>query len=116
MHPERIVVALSREATPSPAGRVTFHPFRPGIEIAELFRDANGAVSALLRYAPGASVPRHRHEAFEQVFVLEGVQEDEEGSYPAGTLVVNPPGYEHSVSSSTGCLVLVLWQRPVAFT
>jgi anti-sigma factor ChrR (cupin superfamily) len=30
-------------------------------------------------------------------------------------LIVNPPGTAHSVESPSGCLVLILWQRPIHF-
>ena len=36
--------------------------------------------------------------------------------YGPGTLVVNAPGSSHSVSSPRGCLVLVVWDSPPAFT
>jgi anti-sigma factor ChrR (cupin superfamily) len=69
----------------------------------------------LLRYAPGSQVPSHQHEGYEHVYVLSGEQQDERGTYPAGTFVVNPPGTSHRVWSPQGCLVLVVWQRPVRF-
>jgi anti-sigma factor ChrR (cupin superfamily) len=47
--------------------------------------------------------------------VLDGSQRDERGTYPAGTLVANPPGTGHSVSSDEGCVILGFWQRPVVF-
>lgn len=94
-----------------------YEPLRPGVDILYLYRDApSGASSALLRYQPGASVPEHRHEGYEQVLVLSGEQRDDRGSYPAGTLVINPPGTFHEISSPGGCLVLIVWQRPVTFT
>jgi anti-sigma factor ChrR (cupin superfamily) len=71
--------------------------------------------AAFLRYQPGASLPRHRHVGREHIFVLAGAQEDERGRYEAGALVVNPPESTHAVSSPDGCLVLVLWDRPVVF-
>jgi anti-sigma factor ChrR (cupin superfamily) len=90
-----------------------FLPFREGVEIAVLRAGAPGV--ALLRYAPGAGVPRHRHPALETILVLEGVQSDERGDYPAGTLILNPAGTEHSVWSATGCTVLIQWNLPVEF-
>ena len=90
-----------------------FQPFREGVEIAWLRADSPAV--ALLRYAPGASVPRHRHTGLETIMVLEGAQSDERGRYAAGALVLNPEGSEHSVWSETGCVVLIQWERPVAF-
>jgi anti-sigma factor ChrR (cupin superfamily) len=94
-----------------------YEPLRPGVDILYLYEDAeSGASSALLRYEPGARVPEHRHEGYEHVFVLSGEQRDERGSYAAGTFVINPPGTSHEISSPEGCLVLIIWQRPVTFT
>lgn len=90
-----------------------FAPFREGVEICELNPDDPGL--ALLRYAPGASVPRHLHTGLETILVLDGVQSDDRGHYPAGSLVLNPEGSVHSVWSEEGCVVLIQWQRPVAF-
>ncbi len=93
--------------------RLPFRPFRDGVEICRL--RADDPVIAVLRYAPGASVPRHRHQGLETVLVLEGSQRDERGEYGAGTLVVNPSGSEHAVASEDGCVVLIQWERSVRF-
>jgi anti-sigma factor ChrR (cupin superfamily) len=90
-----------------------FQPFREGVEICPLLEGAPGV--ALLRYAPGAGVPRHLHRGLETILVLEGVQSDERGDYPAGTLILNPEGTAHSVWSEHGCTVLVQWNNPVEF-
>ncbi len=90
---------------------LTFEPFREGVEIHHI-RIGEPAL-AILRYAPGASVPRHRHTGLETILVLEGIQCDERGCYSKGALVVNPEGSEHSVWSETGCAVLIQWERPV---
>jgi anti-sigma factor ChrR (cupin superfamily) len=60
-------------------------------------------------------VPRHEHAGYEHVFVLAGSQQDARGSYGKGSFVSNPPGTAHEVLSPEGCLVLVIWQRPVVF-
>lgn len=90
-----------------------FEPFREGVEIARLLSGPPDV--ALLRYAPGASVPRHRHAGLETIVVLDGEQSDERGDYPAGSLVLNPEGSVHSVWSRPGCVVLIAWERPVVF-
>lgn len=90
-----------------------FQPFREGVEICPLLEGAPGV--ALLRYAPGAGVPRHLHPGLETILVLDGVQSDERGDYPAGTLILNPEGTAHSVWSTHGCTVLIQWNRPVEF-
>ena len=105
--------ALSLDPT-ALAARSDFRPFRRGIEILSLYEQDGGA-AAVLRYKPGARLPAHRHEAHELIYVLAGEQSDERGSYPAGTVIVNPPGSSHSVWSPAGCLVLVVWRSPVTF-
>lgn len=109
----RVVLALDPAALSSAPG---YEPLRPGVDILRLYdaRDS-GASAAILRYAKGAEVPRHTHTGYEHIYVLAGSQEDERGRYEAGAFVVNPPGTAHRVWSPEGCLVLVVWQRPVVF-
>lgn len=91
-----------------------FEPFRPGVEVHWLRRTVTGGASAaLLRYEPGAAVPMHEHPGFELALVLDGAQEDDSRSYPAGTLAVQAPGTRHRVSSRRGCVVLLFWEHPV---
>jgi anti-sigma factor ChrR (cupin superfamily) len=89
---------------------------RTGVDLLRLCGDAKtGPSVALLRYAPGARVPSHRHTGFEVIYVLSGAQSDERGTYGAGTLVVHREGDAHSVWSDDGCLVLITWERPIEF-
>lgn len=94
---------------------LAFEPFRPGVRIHRLYGEGDGPAAALLAYAPDAAVPLHEHQGFEHVLVLEGEQEDEHGRYPAGTLLVSPPGSRHAVHSRPGCVALLVWERPVRF-
>lgn len=99
---------------PAVRAALAWEPFRAGIEAAWLRRAQDGgSAAALLRYAPGATVPAHRHPGWEQILVLEGSQQDENGRYEAGCVVFNPPGTVHSVASPEGCVVLAIWERPV---
>jgi anti-sigma factor ChrR (cupin superfamily) len=94
--------------------KLAFTPFREGLEI---FPILDGAPAlAVLRYAPGAVVPHHRHTGLESILVLDGAQEDEQGHYPKGSLVLNQPGSSHSVWSQAGCVVLIQWTAPIIFT
>lgn len=88
-----------------------FEPFRDGVRIHHIRKGAPAV--AVLHYDAGATVPRHLHTGLESILVLDGVQCDEHGKYPAGTLMVNPEGSIHSVWSDTGCAVLIQWERPV---
>ncbi|MEX6505171.1 cupin domain-containing protein [Jiella sp. M17.18] len=92
-----------------------FEPFRDGVEIAHLYRAAEGAgpAVALLRYAPGASVPLHEHLGLETICVLIGSQSDDNGLYRAGDVVFNEAGTRHRVWSEEGCIVLISWAAPV---
>jgi anti-sigma factor ChrR (cupin superfamily) len=93
-----------------------WQPFRAGVEIARLYGTGeSGPAAALLRYAPGASIPRHAHLDYEHILVLTGSQRDERGVYPAGTLLVHGPGTSHTVVSDEGCVVLAIWNAPVQF-
>jgi anti-sigma factor ChrR (cupin superfamily) len=89
--------------------------FAPGVEIHRLWGDAKTRSGALLRYAAGGKVRRHRHEGVENIYVLVGTQRDERGEYGAGAHVVNPAGSEHAVSSPKGCVVFVVWESPNTF-
>lgn len=91
----------------------TYQPFRDGVDISPILTGEPAV--ALLRYAPGAGVPRHRHTGLETIMVLDGVQSDDHGDYPAGALILNPEGTEHRVWSDTGCVVLIQWNRAVEF-
>ena len=90
-----------------------FEPFREGIEIAHLLKGEPAI--AVLRYQPGATVPRHIHDGAETVLVLDGSQTDERGTYWAGSLVINTEGSSHDVVSHDGCVVLVQWTKPIRF-
>jgi anti-sigma factor ChrR (cupin superfamily) len=90
-----------------------FAPFREGVEISRL-HEGPPAV-ALLRYTPGAGVPAHYHRGLETILVLEGAQSDDRGTYPEGSLILNPEGTSHRVWSDEGCVVLIQWTLPVEF-
>jgi anti-sigma factor ChrR (cupin superfamily) len=100
---------------PPDLASLRFQELRDGVEIHVLHEAPDSSRVAILRYRPGAEVPPHRHEGYEYIYVLEGEQSDERGSYGAGSFVVNEPGLSHRVSSKTGCVVLIIWQRPVVF-
>lgn len=93
-----------------------WQPFREGVEIYPLYKDEskeNGASAALLRYQAGAKVPYHSHGGYEHILVLSGSQSDADGLYPKGSFVINSPNTSHQVSSEEGCVVLIVWEKPV---
>jgi anti-sigma factor ChrR (cupin superfamily) len=103
-------------------GEVPWSPWRggaPGEDRVDIYRlygaPGSGGSAALLRYAKGARLPAHEHTGYEQIFILAGSQEDERGVYPAGTMVINPPGSHHAVWAPDGCIALVVWASPIVF-
>jgi anti-sigma factor ChrR (cupin superfamily) len=80
---------------------------RPGVFWKVLWEEGDRK-ALLVRYAPGAAIPRHRHLGDEQVFVLEGSVSDDTGTCTAGNYVRRPPGCVHSVRSDEGALVLAI--------
>ena len=61
----------------------------------------------LRRLAPGTVVPHHSHPGGEEILVLEGVFQDDHGSYPVGSWLRNPPGSVHRPWSEAGCTIWV---------
>jgi len=110
-----LALALDELRAMALSPRLPWSRFVPGVEIHRLWGAPQGRSGALLRYAAGASVPRHRHEGTEHIYVLIGAQRDDRGEYAAGAHIVNPPGSEHAVSSADGCVVFVVWERPNTF-
>ncbi len=63
--------------------------------------------TALVRWAPGTRFNPHRHFGGEEIYVLEGVFEDEFGRYPAGTWLRSPHLSAHCPFSIEGCTIFV---------
>ncbi|MBV1882790.1 MAG: cupin domain-containing protein [Pseudomonadales bacterium] len=63
--------------------------------------------TALVQWQPGSKFVNHVHHGGEEIFVLEGVFEDEYGSYPKGSWIRSPPHSQHSPFSHEGCTILV---------
>lgn len=81
----------------------------PGIDRRMIERDGGEVARAtsVVRYAPNSQFPRHEHGGGEEILVLEGVFEDEHGSYPAGSYLKNPVGTAHTPGSAPGCVIFV---------
>jgi anti-sigma factor ChrR (cupin superfamily) len=93
-----------------------WQPFGIGVEIHRLYGDPETGPSAvLLRYRHASQVRVHEHTGYEHILVLAGSQTDQNGTAPAGTLVINPPGTRHGIVSESGCIVLVIYEKPVVF-
>jgi anti-sigma factor ChrR (cupin superfamily) len=98
---EKLVIeTYSQEWSDSPS---------PGVKRIPLEREAkeHGHTTSIVSYDPGASFTTHGHPQGEEIFVLEGTFSDENGDYPAGTYLRNPPGSSHAPFSKDGCKLLV---------
>ncbi len=67
----------------------------------------SGHTTSLVIFEPGSSFPPHEHPMGEEIFVLEGMFSDENGDYPAGTYIRNPPGSRHKPFTREGCALFV---------
>lgn len=67
----------------------------------------HGRTTSIVKFLPGASFSEHSHPLGEEILVLEGIFSDENGDYPAGTYIRNPPGSKHSPFSKEGCTLFV---------
>lgn len=81
----------------------------PGIERNMLDRlgAEDARATSIVRYAAGTTFTPHDHPLGEELLVLSGVFSDEQGDYPAGTYVRNPPGSRHTAYSAQGCELFV---------
>jgi len=71
--------------------------------------------TSIVRYAPGSRFSPHVHSGGEEFIVLEGVFQDEDGDFPAGSYIRNPPQSRHTPGSKPGCTIFVkLWQFDLA--
>ncbi|ELB2922864.1 cupin domain-containing protein [Vibrio alginolyticus] len=67
----------------------------------------SGHTTSVVKYEPNSHFSTHPHPQGEEILVLEGVFSDEDGDYPAGTYLRNPPGSKHAPYSKEGCVILV---------
>ena len=81
----------------------------PGVERKMLDRigDEVARATTIVRYAPNSQFSPHTHGGGEEFLVLAGVFQDEQGDYPVGTYVRNPPTSRHTPGSVNGCIILV---------
>ncbi len=77
-----------------------------GLSVLPLHQAGHESI-ALVRWEPGTQFSTHRHWGGEEIFVLEGVFEDEHGRYPAGSWLRNPHLSQHTPFSTEGCLIYV---------
>ena len=94
---KRLVIETSKESMTELGLKGVGH-----IPLEQESRDS-GISTSIVKYEPGAFVPKHDLAGGEELFVLEGVYGDELGVYPAGTYIRNPAGKRRSSFSKNGC-------------
>ena len=62
---------------------------------------------SLLKWAPGTKSTAHQHSGGEEIYVIDGILEDEHGKYPKGTWLRSPEGTDHLPFSTEGCTIYV---------
>ncbi|NBW54628.1 MAG: cupin, partial [Betaproteobacteria bacterium] len=77
----------------------------PGLSVMPLMQQGSG--STLVKWAPQTYFNPHRHYGGEEIFVVDGVFEDEHGRYPAGTWIRSPHLSLHKPFSKEGCTIFV---------
>ncbi|MEO6273280.1 MAG: cupin domain-containing protein [Rhodoferax sp.] len=77
----------------------------PGLTVMPLMRQGLG--STLVRWAPKTYFNPHRHFGGEEIFVVDGVFEDEQGRYPSGSWIRSPHLSLHTPFSEEGCTIFV---------
>ncbi|MEO0316039.1 MAG: hypothetical protein RI928_2495 [Pseudomonadota bacterium] len=78
----------------------------PGLSVLPL-SEFQTTHTALVRWAPNTYFNAHRHYGGEEIFVVEGVFEDEHGRYPAGSWIRSPHLSAHQPYSVEGCTIFV---------
>jgi anti-sigma factor ChrR (cupin superfamily) len=77
------------------------------------------AKTFLVRFAPGARLPQHRHQATESVLILEGGYRDYDGNdHQAGDLHEMGPGSSHGfvVFPDEPCVALAVYEGELEFS
>jgi len=99
-----VVHSQSQQWIASPIAGVNRKPLdRVGGEVAR--------ATTIVSYDAGSEFTEHVHTGGEEFVVLEGIFEDEHGSFPVGSYIRNPPQSKHKPGSKKGCVMLVkLWQ------
>ena len=76
-----------------------------GLTVMPLMKQGSG--STLVKWAAQTYFNPHRHYGGEEIFVVDGVFEDEHGRYPAGSWIRSPHMSLHKPFSKEGCTIFV---------
>ena len=87
-----------------------------GISIKILYEDKDkGEMTCFLKWAPGATLPMHKHPEIEQSYVIEGSFYDHDGICRAGEFVWRRIGSFHETHSDEGAVILAIYRKPNVF-
>lgn len=63
--------------------------------------------TSIVRFDPGSAFSPHTHDGGEEYLVLDGTFQDEDGDFPTGSYVRNPPTSSHTPAAHDGATILV---------
>ncbi|MFC3614915.1 cupin domain-containing protein [Lutimaribacter marinistellae] len=69
--------------------------------------DEVARATTIVRFAPGSAFSAHTHDGGEEYLVLDGTFQDEDGDFPIGSYVRNPPTSSHTPAAQDGATILV---------
>jgi anti-sigma factor ChrR (cupin superfamily) len=95
---------------PQPRVEPEWEVVAPGISCKLLSTDTERErVSMLIRLAPGAAYPPHRHAGIEELYLLDGeLTVDDRKLYPGDYIRAEPGTADHRVWSESGCTGVLL--------
>ena len=72
------------------------------------YNQNTGVGSYILKMAPGTKSLKHKHQNYEEFFILDGELTDQDNTtFNKGDFISYKPGSKHSSFSKKGCLLLV---------
>ena len=100
---------LSEQACYKPGDGSWIKSPADGVSRIHLEREAleSGHTTSFVKFEPNSFFPQHQHPLGEEIYVLDGVFSDENGDYPAGSYLRNPPGSQHKPFTKEGCTLFV---------
>lgn len=94
-------VPPARDWAPAPAS--------PGWSVRALL-ETPGHSTWLMRVEPGTISVPHSHDTVEQIYVIAGSLDDEDGTeHPAGSFIVRAAGTSHGGGSREGATILAIY-------
>jgi len=63
--------------------------------------------TSIVQFDPGSAFSPHTHDGGEEYLVLDGTFQDEDGDFPTGCYVRNPPKSSHTPAAMEGATILV---------